>query len=316
MKVSVVFPVYNEARNLKQLYKETRKVVKSNYEDWEMIFVDDGSEDDSYRVIETLVKKDKNVKGIRFRRNFGQSEALMAGFDHAEGDYIVTMDADLQNDPKDIPKLMDKLKEGYDCVSGWRKDRKDSLGKRFASWIQTKLAMMVGPRIHDFGCTLKVYTAESVDNINLYGEDHRYIPSELHRQGFKVTEVQVNHRPRKHGKTKYGSFRLLKGGFDLFFQFFWKHFSATPLHFLGTVGFLFTTIGFGIGIYRVLMKYIHDISVTDEMAQLLLSISMVVFGFLLLMFGVLAEIMMKMYYRDRKNYAVEEVGVNDEKKEG
>ncbi len=316
MKVSVVFPVYNEARNLKQLYKETRKVVNSNYEDWEMIFVDDGSEDDSYRVIETLVKKDKNVKGIRFPRNFGQSEALMAGFDHAEGDYIVTMDADLQNDPRDIPKLMEKLKEGYDCVSGWRKHRKDSLGKRFASWIQTKLAMMVGPRIHDFGCTLKVYTAESVENINLYGEDHRYIPSELHRQGFKVTEVQVNHRPRKHGKTKYGSFRLLKGGFDLFFQFFWKHFSATPLHFLGTVGFLFTTIGFGIGIYRVLMKYIYGIPVTSEMAQLLLSISMVVFGFLLLMFGVLAEIMMKMYYRDRKNYAVEEVGVNDEKKEG
>lgn len=237
MDISAVFPVYNEARNLKQLYRETREVLESNFDSWEMIFVDDGSEDDSYQVISELADNDQHVKAIKFRRNFGQSEALMAGFDHAEGDYIVTMDADLQNDPRDIPRLLDKLKEGYDCVSGWRKDRKDSLGKKLASSIQTKLAMRVGPKIHDFGCTLKVYKAESVKNINLYGESHRYIPSELHRDGYKVAELPVNHRSRQHGNTKYGSFRLLKGGFDLFFSIFLEALFRCTYTFPGDVGF-------------------------------------------------------------------------------
>jgi len=314
-KISVVLPVYNEEKNLRHIHREISQVMRSNYDGWEIIFVDDGSTDNSYRIMKDISEEDHNVKLIKFKKNFGQSAALSGGFKHSEGDIIVTLDADLQNDPKEIPKLVDKLHEGYDCVSGWRKKRKDSLGKRFASWVQTKLAMKLGPNIHDFGCTLKAYTAKSINDINLYGENHRYIPAELHRMGYKVTELPVNHRPRKHGNTKYGSFRLLKGSFDLFFHFFWNHFSAAPIHFLGTIGFIFMVSGFALGTYRVLMKYLFGVPVLSEMAQLLLAISMVLFGFLLLMFGVLAEILMKIYYSDRDNYTIESIEKHGEHKE-
>jgi len=314
-EISVVLPVFNEEKNLRQIHKEISQVMRSNYEEWEIIFVDDGSTDTSYRVMKNIYEEDPHVRIIKFKKNFGQSAALSAGFELSEGDVIVTLDADLQNDPKEIPKLVDKLEEGYDCVSGWRKKRKDSLGKRFASWIQTKLAMKMGPDIHDFGCTLKSYTAKSIKNINLYGENHRYIPAEMHRMGYKITELPVNHRPRKHGNTKYGSFRILKGSFDLFFHFFWNHFSSTPIHFLGTIGFIFMVSGFALGTYRVLMKYIFGVPVLSEMAQLLLAISMVLFGFLLLMFGILAEILMKIYYSDRNNYTIESIEKSGEHKE-
>lgn len=307
MSISVVLPVYNEAHNLRRLYKELTSVLKSNYKVYEIIFVDDGSRDESYRIIKKLKQKDPRVKVIKLKRNFGQSTALMAGVDHAEHRYIVTMDADLQNDPNDIPRLMDKIKEGYDCVSGWRKCRKDNIGKRFPSWIQTKLAMRLGPKIHDFGCTLKIYRAGAIKDVNLYGEGHRYIPSHLHNRGYRITEIPVNHRPRVHGETKYGFFRLLKGGFDLLFNFFWSRFSMTPIHFMGSMGFIFMLFGFAIGIYRVIMKYVYGVPVLPRMAQLLLAVGLVLFGFLLFIFGIMGEILIKIYYEEKKPYVIDEM---------
>lgn len=306
MEISVVFPVYNEAKNLKRLHKETREVLKDNFEEWEEIYVEDGSEDNSYRVLKKLSEDDEHVKVIKFRRNFGQSAALMAGFNHAEGDVVVSMDADLQNDPDDIPKLVEKLKEGYDCVSGWRKDRKDSIGKRFSSWVQTHLSMRTGPDIHDFGCTLKAYRKEAVKDINLYGEGHRYIPAKLYKSGYKITEMEVNHRPRKHGRTKYGTGRLFRGFYDLIFSYFWNQFSVRPLHFLGGIGTVFMSVGFFIGLYRVIMKYAFGVPVLPHLAQLLLAVGLLLFGFLLFMFGILAEMLAKTYYEERKPYVVEE----------
>ncbi len=306
MHISVILPVYNEEKNLRKLYKELRGVMKDNYDEWEVLFVDDGSTDSSYEVMKKLRKKDDHIKIVKFRRNFGQSAALSAAFDHAEGEVIVSLDADLQNDPKDIPRLVDKLEEGYDCVSGWRKDRNDPLGKRFASWIQTHLSMRTGPEIHDFGCTLKAYRKEAIKSINLYGEGHRYIPAKLHKNGYKITEMVVNHRPRKHGKTKYGFNRLFKGFFDLLFSYFWNQFSGRPLHFLGGLGSLFMLVGFLIGMYRVIMKYAFGVSILPHLAQLLLAVALILFGFLVFMFGILAEMLSKIYYEDRKPYVVEE----------
>ncbi|MFW5945462.1 MAG: glycosyltransferase family 2 protein [Candidatus Natronoplasma sp.] len=305
VELSVVLPVYNEEKNLRKIYKQISQVMSSNYEKWEIIFVDDGSTDSSYRVLRGLYEDDPHVKIIRFRKNFGQSAALSAGFEHAEGNIILTLDADLQNDPKDIPRLVDKLEEGYDCVSGWRKDRKDPIGKRFASWIQTHLSMKTGPEIHDFGCTLKAYRREAIKSINIYGEGHRYIPAKLHKNGYKITEIVVTHRSRKHGKTKYGFNRLFKGFFDLLFSYFWNQFSGRPLHFLGGLGSLFMFFGFLIGLYRIIMKYAFGVSILPHIGQLLLSVALILFGFLVFMFGILAEMLSKIYYEDRKPYVVD-----------
>lgn len=305
MEVSVVLPVYDEEKNIPKLHNEIHGVMENNYDDWEVIFVDDGSTDSSYRKLKELSEKDEHVKVIKFRKNFGQSAALSAAFDYAEGDVSVSLDADLQNDPNDIPRLIDKLDEGYDCVSGWRKNRKDPVGKRFASWVQTHLSMKTGPDIHDFGCTLKAYRSEAVKSINLYGEGHRYIPAKLHKNGYKITELVVNHRERKFGDTKYGVNRLFKGFFDLLFSYFWNQFSVRPLHFLGGLGTLFMFFGFLIGMYRVIMKYAFGESIMPHLAQLLLAVALVLFGFLVFMFGILAEMLSKVYYEDRKPYLVE-----------
>lgn len=305
MYISVILPVYNEERNIRKLYKEIHGVMADNYEEWEIIFVDDGSSDSSYQIMKELREKDSHIKIIKFRKNFGQSAALSAAIDHAEGEVVVSPDSDLQNDPKDIPKLVGELEKGYDCVSGWRKDRRDPIGKRFASWIQTHLSMKTGPDIHDFGCTLKAYRKEAIKSINIYGEGHRYIPAKLHKNGYKITERVVNHRPRKHGKTKYGVNRLFKGFFDLLFSYFWNQFSGRPLHFLGGLGSIFMFLGFLIGLYRVIMKYAFGESILPHLGQLLLSVALVLFGFLVFMFGILAEMLSKIYYEDRKPYVVE-----------
>ncbi len=306
MEVSVVLPVYNEEKNIRKLNQEIYEVMSNNYDEWEIIFVDDGSSDSSYSELKKIREKDQHVKIVKFRKNFGQSAALSAAFDYAEGDVIVSLDADLQNDPRDIPRLIKKLEEGYDCVSGWRKNRKDPVGKRFASWVQTHLSMKTGPDIHDFGCTLKAYRKKAVQSINLYGEGHRYIPAKLHKNGFKITEIVVNHRERKFGKTKYGFNRLFKGFFDLLFSYFWNQFSVRPLHFLGGLGSLFMFFGVLIGFYRVIMKYAFGESILPHLAQLLLAVALVLFGFLIFMFGILAEMLSKIYYEDRKPYVVEE----------
>jgi glycosyltransferase involved in cell wall biosynthesis len=248
---------------------------------------------------------------VFLRRNFGQSAALAAGIDHATGEYVVTMDADGQNDPADIPRLLSELSEGYDCVSGWRRDRDDPLRKTVPSAIQGRLARWTGPDIHDFGCTLKAYRAVGLDDIDLYGEGHRYIPAKLYRRGYDITELPVDHRPRTAGETKYGTRRLLKGFVDLLFHAFWTRFATRPSHFLGGIGLFLAGIGGLIGGHAVLIKYAFGASLAPRTPRLLLSIGLVLFGFQLLMFGFLAEMIVKQQYRHDRPYRVRTVVGDD-----
>ncbi|OKY77404.1 MAG: Glycosyl transferase family 2 [Candidatus Methanohalarchaeum thermophilum] len=307
MDYSIIAPAYNEEKNIKPLYKEIKKVMEEIGGRWELIYIDDGSTDKTKQKTKKLHKKDERVKLISFKRNFGQSAALQAGFDHAKGEIIISMDADLQNDPKDIPKLLEKIKEGYDCVCGWRKNRKDPLiRKKIPSKISNKLASLTGVKLHDFGCTFRAYQKTALKDLNIYGEEHRYIPSKLYKKGYKITETPINHRPREHGKTKYGAKRLIKGSLDLAFHIFWNRYSLRPVHFLGTSGFIFMVAGLLIGSYRVIMKYLFGEPLLQHLPQLILVIGLVLFGLLLIIFGFLTEILKKIYYENKKSYNVEE----------
>jgi glycosyltransferase involved in cell wall biosynthesis len=309
--LSIVLPVYNEAGNIDLLLEEFTETVESDelgdYHPYEIIFVDDGSSDGSREILREAAETHTNVKAILLRRNFGQSAALAAGIDSAGGDIIITMDSDMQNDPSDIPRLLTELNNGYDCVSGWRKDRQDSISKTIPSKTQTYLAWIAGPKIHDFGCTLKAYRSEAIKDINLHGEGHRYIPSHLHRRGYSVTEILVNHRPRNAGNTKYGTKRLLNGSLDLFFNAFWNRFSSRPLHFLGGIGILSATIGGVLGIHAVIIKYVFGVSLAPRTPRLILISLLVIFGIQLVLFGFLAEIMVKINYKEESPYRVKEL---------
>lgn len=298
MDLSIVIPVYNEKNNISELYNSLNSVLQGLKKEYEIIFVDDGSSDGTTEELKKLCLKDRKVKCIVFRRNFGQTAALSAGINKVAGEVIITMDADLQNDPADIPKLLKKLDEGYDVVSGWRKKRKDPLiGKKlpslFSNWLAGKLT---GMRIHDFGCSLKAYKKEAIKGVRLYGEMHRYIPALLFNKGFKVAEVEVNHRPRIHGKTKYGIKRLVKGLLDLIYIKFWSTYSTRPLHFFGTLGILQLTIGFIIGCYKVLMKIIYPEKPLDIGPMLLLSVLLLITGIQFVIFGFIVEIQIRTYY--------------------
>jgi glycosyltransferase involved in cell wall biosynthesis len=308
LTLSIVLPVYNESGNLKPLLEELTETIKSDnledYRPYEIIFVDDGSSDGSRKILQEAAKTQPNVKAILLSRNFGQSAALAAGIDSAKGDIIVTMDSDMQNDPADIPRLLNKFEEGYDCVSGWRKNRKDSVSKTIPSKIQTYVAWLVGPEIHDFGCTLKAYRSEAIKNIDLHGEGHRYIPARLHHRGYRVSEIQTNHRPRGEGETKYGSKRLVKGSLDLLFHAFWTRFSSRPMHLLGSLSLIFTSVGVILGLHSVFIKYVYNIPLEPRTPRLILISLLIMFGFQLLIFGVLAEMITKIYYKGEEPYRI------------
>lgn len=310
-QTSVVLPAYNESGNIAPLIESLVSVFDSDeleeYRPYEVIIVDDGSRDGTFDVVSELTESHPQVVGIRLRRNFGQSAALAAGIDHARGDFIVTMDADGQNDPEDIPKLVEKLEEGYGCVSGWRKDRQDPLVKTVPSAIQTYLATFTGPDIHDFGCTLKAYRTGALREISLYGEDHRYIPAKLYKQGYDIAEIPVTHHPRTEGETKYGVGRLLKGFVDLLFHIFWNRFSTRPLHFLGGMGLAIMGVGGVIGAHAVILKFLFGVELLPRTPRLILTVAMVLFGFQLLMFGFLAEMIARLHYGDDQPYRIREV---------
>lgn len=308
---SIVLPAYNEVGNLRPLIEEIVEVAESeamaDYRPIEILLIDDGSSDGTVEVIRDLADEYDAVAGIFLRRNFGQSAALCAGFDTAAGDYVVPLDADGQNNPADIPRLLDRLEEGYDCVSGWRKDRDDPISKTIPSSIQTYLATFTGPDIHDFGCTLKAYRREAVDDLNLRGEGHRYIPAKLYDRGFKITELPVDHRPRKHGSTKYGTGRLVRGFVDLAFNIFWNKYSMRPMHLMGGLGLLLLAIGGLIGSHAVFMKYVLGDELLPHLPRLILAVALVIFGFQLLMFGVLAEMLTKIHYKGEAPYRIQSV---------
>jgi glycosyltransferase involved in cell wall biosynthesis len=307
IRTSIVVPVYNEEANVGPLVDEILDVLADNpsLAPAEVIFVDDGSTDGTVDELRAAVEKSEEIRVLVLSRNFGQSAALAAGIDHATGEFVVTMDGDRQNDPADIPRLVEELQQGYDCVSGWRKERRDPLSKRIPSAIQTKLATWTGPNIHDFGCTLKAYRAEALDAVNLYGEGHRYIPAKLYNHGYSITEIPVNHRERTAGSTKYGAARLLKGFVDLTFQVFWNRYSTRPIHFLGGLGLLAVFIGTVIGTHALYLKYVLGDSLLQHLPRLVFVVALILFGLLLVMFGFLAEMIAKIHYREQSPYRID-----------
>jgi glycosyltransferase involved in cell wall biosynthesis len=309
--LSVVIPVYNEEGNVRESFLEIKRVldnlIKKDISGYEIIFVDDGSTDKTYTNLLTLKKKyGKKIRIIQFRKNFGQTPALKAGFNLAKGNLIVTLDGDLQNDPSDIPKLIQKLKEGYDVVSGWRIKRKDNFSKRIFSKIANKLRKkMIGDDLHDYGCALKIYKRECIKDLQLSGELHRYITAYLYIKGYKIGEIETNHRPRKSGKTKYNLNRGINGLMDLFFLKFWSNFSDRPLHFFGRLG-LYQWI---LAILIFLEQIIKAIIVKGLWFGPLfaLAITLLTTGLLTIIFGFLSEMMSKVYFKEEERYSIKKI---------
>lgn len=248
--LSVVIPLYNEQPSLHPLYQQLKQVASAHGYTMEVIFVDDGSTDGSWEVIRRLAEQDSCIRGIRFRRNFGKAAALDAGFAAAQGEYVITLDADLQDDPHEIPKLLAKLEEGFDLVSGWKQHRQDPWGKVIGSWIfNYAVRRLTGVRLHDHNCGMKVYRREVVREVRLYGEMHRFVPVLAAARGFRVTEVPVHHRPRQFGRSKYGPSRAVKGVLDLLTVKFLTTYGFRPQHLLGTTGLIFILLGLLVLLY-------------------------------------------------------------------
>ncbi|MBE5849657.1 MAG: glycosyltransferase family 2 protein [Lachnospiraceae bacterium] len=291
--ISVVVPIFNEEGNVANLHKEIVDVCRANNYTFEIIFVDDGSVDQTAQVCKTL----KPLKLIRMRRNFGQTAAMDAGIKAAQYDYIVTMDGDGQNDPADIPHMIEYLEQNnLDVVSGWRKNRKDTLMKRFTSRGANVLrSLIVHDGIHDSGCSLKVYKRECFKGVNLYGEQHRFIPAILKIKGFLIGEVVVNHRPRTSGYTKYNWKRTIKGFVDMISVWFWNKFATRPLHLLGGIGMIFELLGLACGIWSIAL-FFSGAKMSNNIFPPLLTIFFVIIGLIMIIFGLMSEILIKTYY--------------------
>jgi len=289
MKISVVIPVYNEVDSIERLYKELIKVL-TTFDSYQIVFIDDGSSDGSENIIRKIIENDINIKIIQFHRNYGKSAALGEGFKIADGEYIVTMDADLQDDPKEIPNLVSKLEEGFDLVSGWKRNRKDPLSKKIPSKLFNFVTrLFTGVKIHDFNCGLKIYRQSVVKTLEIYGGRHRYIPALAGYKKFKVTEIIVNHRPRIYGETKYGGSRMFHGFFDLISILFLSKYTQSPLYFFGKIGLLTFLFGVGIEIYIIYLKYIMNEPFAKHMALLMLGILIIVVGIQFFSIGLVGE---------------------------
>jgi glycosyltransferase involved in cell wall biosynthesis len=289
-KVSVVVPLLNEEATVAELYDETRRALDEVSPDWEIVFVDDGSTDGSYRELVRLHAAYTNVRVVRLRRNFGKAAALAAGFEVADGEIVVTMDADLQDDPAEIPLLIAKLDEGYDLVTGWKRDRKDSWSRRFVSHVYNSATRLAtGVRLHDMNCGLKAYRAEVLENVELYGERHRFVPVLAHHLGFAVTEIPVNHRARTNGKSRFGIERYLRSPFDLMTMVFLGRYRYRPLHLFGGVGLILSVIG------SVVLAYLTALKVNGAgiggRPLLMLGVLLVVVGIQLLSLGLIGEML-------------------------
>lgn len=298
--ISFVIPTYNEEGSLDKLHQELVTVTKKIKKKFEIIFVDDGSTDQTLKTILKLAKKDKRVKILKLRGNWGKSAGLQAGFDKSEGQIIITMDADLQDNPKEIPVFLRKLDEGYDLVSGWKQKRHDPISKTVPSKVVNYLVRtMTGLRIHDTNCGFKAYKRSVVENLNLYGDLYRFIPIFAHRQNFKVTEIPVEHRPRKTGKSKYGWKRFVSGWLDLLTVFFLIRYMRRPGHFFGTTGIVSFSLGFLIGIYITYLR-ISTGSIQYRHPLLFLGMLFMIIGIQLISTGLLAE--MIIYSRPKVDY--------------
>ena len=292
-KISVVVPVFNEEGNIANLHREIKEVCEKNNYIYEIIFINDGSSDRTDEVCRTL----RPLKYIKMRKNFGQTAAMDAGIKAAQYDYIVTMDGDGQNDPADIPNMLNYMQEhGVDVVSGWRKNRKDTFMKRFVSRGANFLRyLLVHDGIHDSGCSLKVYKKECFKGVNLYGEQHRFIPAILKIKGFTIGEVVVNHRARTSGYTKYNWKRTIKGFVDMISVWFWNKFATRPLHLLGGMGLIFEMLGFACGIWSIVL-FAMGRKMSNNIFPPLLTIFFVIIGLIMIIFGLMSEILIKTYY--------------------
>ncbi len=297
MDLSVVVPVYNEEENVQGIHREVMAALGESGLDFELIMVDDGSTDGSYRLLREIAGNDERVKVIRFRRNFGQTAAMAAGFDAASGRVVIPMDGDLQNDPADIPRLMAKIDEGFDVVSGWRRDRKDAfLNRILPSLLANRfISGMTGIRLHDYGCTLKAYRREVLDGINLYGEMHRFVPALVSQVGARVTEIAVNHRPRRHGKSKYGIFRTLRVILDLLTVKFLLNYSTRPIQLFGRLGVYTLLASFLSGGMTIYMKLFQHTSMNRN-PLLLLTALLLFMGVQFIVLGLLGELNARTYY--------------------
>ena len=298
--LSVIIPIFNELNNIEPLAEQIKTVLNDIAEEYEIIFIDDGSSDGSDTKLDELSDADKRIKVIHFRKNFGQTAAIMAGIDASSGSIIITMDGDLQNDPKDIKNLLIKLNEGYDVCSGWRKDRKDNplkrnLPSKLANWFISKVS---GVHLNDYGCTLKAYKRHVIENVKLYGEMHRFVPIYAVWQGAKITEIPVQHHPRIHGKSKYGSERAVKVVLDLLVIKFLEKYAKNPIYIFGGAGILFFLSSF---FCFCLMLY-YKISglgsfIQTPLPQLVAFLGLM--GFMSILMGFIAEILMRTYHESQ-----------------
>lgn len=316
--LSVVVPLYNEEGNVKELHGKIKKACETLSLNpspegrgrilYEIIFIDDGSSDGTIKDCEGL----SPLKLIRFRKNFGQTAAFDAGFKNATGEIIITMDGDLQNDPADIKLLLAKMQEGYDIVSGWRWQRKDNLSKHLSSRAANLLRkVLIRDTIHDSGCSLKAYKAECFQDLDLFGEMHRFIPAILELQGYKVGEAKVSHYPRVHGKTKYNWKRGIKGIVDMISVWFWRKYANRPLHLFGGSGIVLSFTGILILAWMAISKIFFGVELSEKIWPMV-GIFMVLAGIQLFVFGLLGDILIKNYYRSRNkmNYNIKEITEN------
>ncbi len=310
MDLSVVVPIYNEYESIGHLYKKLDAVLSKLGLDYEVILVDDGSLDGTHEKLQKIPQKNASYKIIRFRKNFGQTAAMSAGFKHARGDIIITLDADLQNDPEDIPRLLKEMDKGFDIVSGWRKKRKENaLTRRIPSMLANKLiSRLSGIRLHDYGCTLKAYRKEIIKNIDLYGEMHRYIPAIASSMGVTVSEIVVRHHSRKFGRSKYGLTRTVRVILDIITMKFLLSYSQRPFQIFGLTGIFASLIGVIMTAYLIIMRIFFGYGLADR-PLFLLSIFMIFIGIQLITMGLLAELIMRTYHevQNKPIYVIREI---------
>jgi glycosyltransferase involved in cell wall biosynthesis len=309
--ISIVVPVHDEERSVALLYDELRSALEPLGTPWETIFVDDGSSDGTFAALTRLHNSADNVRVVRLRRNFGKAAALGAGFDQARGEIVVTIDGDLQDDPAEIPRLLAKLDEGFDLVSGWKTRRRDPLSRRILSRIFNRVtSVFSGVRLHDMNCGLKAYRAEVVHGLRLYGELHRFIPVLAHYRGFRIAELPVNHRPRGHGRSRYGVERYLRGFLDLLTVSFIGRYRHRPLHLFGGLGLVLGLVGTAILVYLTVLKILgHAIG---HRPLLMLGVLLVVIGMQFFSLGLISEMITSHHEerareRDRAELLVDEV---------
>lgn len=310
LALSIVVPVYNEEESVRPLYDALTAALERIGQSYEIVFVDDGSRDGSFAALRALHERDPRVRVVRLRRNFGKTPALVAGFARARGAIVFTMDADLQDDPAEIPRFLERLEEGYDLVSGWKYPRHDPPTKTVPSRVFNRIVTLTtGVRLHDMNCGFKAYRREVLDDIKLYGELHRFIPVLAHQRGFRVAEVRVRHHPRRYGKSKFGAKRFLRGFLDLLVVLFLMSYLRTPLRLFGAMGLLLTLAGFVVDLYVVLDRFLpfgsHE--PIHNRPLLLVGILLMIFGVSFILAGLQSEMIRYFAYRPEEEYSVRQV---------